>query len=157
MEMTKVVKPFIRMGWPNTFGNIVYIGLILVYEKVCTPFIDMPQNHWHLRKVLYLKQLSVYPLATRLWQWHSHLWELVSFGGISSGDWSCDLLAERILNGLMHLKRTVKYPAFNRAFNSGNVKFSKRIQFDTVKSWSRLPCNDLSSGQNQVCVILYVY
>ncbi len=47
---------------------------------------------------------------------------------------SCDLLAERILNGLMLLKRTVKYPAFKRAFNSGNVKFSKRIQFDTVKS-----------------------
>ncbi len=25
MEMTKVVKPFIRSGRPNTFGNIVYI------------------------------------------------------------------------------------------------------------------------------------
>ncbi len=25
MEMTKVVKPFIRRGWPNTFGNILYI------------------------------------------------------------------------------------------------------------------------------------
>ncbi len=25
MEITKVVKPFIRKGWPNTFGNIVYI------------------------------------------------------------------------------------------------------------------------------------
>ncbi len=25
MEMTKVVKPFIRRGWPNTFGNIVYV------------------------------------------------------------------------------------------------------------------------------------
>ncbi len=25
MEITKVVKPFIRRGWPNTFGNIVYI------------------------------------------------------------------------------------------------------------------------------------
>ncbi len=24
MEITKVVKPFIRRGWPNTFGNIVY-------------------------------------------------------------------------------------------------------------------------------------
>ncbi len=22
--MTKVVKPYIRRGWPNTFGNIVY-------------------------------------------------------------------------------------------------------------------------------------
>ncbi len=22
MEMTKVVKPFVRRGWPNTFGNI---------------------------------------------------------------------------------------------------------------------------------------
>ncbi len=26
MEMTKVVKPFIKRGWPNTFGNIVYVG-----------------------------------------------------------------------------------------------------------------------------------
>ncbi len=25
MEITKVVKPFIRRGWPNTFGNIVYV------------------------------------------------------------------------------------------------------------------------------------
>ncbi len=25
MEITKVVKPFIRRRWPNTFGNIVYI------------------------------------------------------------------------------------------------------------------------------------
>ncbi len=24
MEITKVVKPFIRRGWPNTFANIVY-------------------------------------------------------------------------------------------------------------------------------------
>ncbi len=25
MEITKVVKPFIRRGWPNTFGNMVYV------------------------------------------------------------------------------------------------------------------------------------
>ncbi len=25
MEITKVVKPFIRRGWPNAFGNIVYV------------------------------------------------------------------------------------------------------------------------------------
>ncbi len=25
MEITKAVKPFIRMGWPNTFGNIVCV------------------------------------------------------------------------------------------------------------------------------------
>ncbi len=30
MEITKVVKPFIRRGWPNTFGNIVYIFFIHV-------------------------------------------------------------------------------------------------------------------------------
>ncbi len=29
MEITKVVKPFIRRGWPNTFGNIVYITLVI--------------------------------------------------------------------------------------------------------------------------------
>lgn len=34
----------------------------------------------------------------------------------------------------MLLKRTVKYPAFKRAFNYGNVKFSKIIKFDTVNS-----------------------
>ncbi len=27
MEITKVVKPFIRSGWHNTFGNIVYFEL----------------------------------------------------------------------------------------------------------------------------------
>ncbi len=27
MEIAKVVKPFIRRGWPNTFGNIVYIQI----------------------------------------------------------------------------------------------------------------------------------
>ncbi len=27
MEITKGVKPFIRRGWPNTFGNIVYVGI----------------------------------------------------------------------------------------------------------------------------------
>ncbi len=31
MEITKVVKPFIRRGWPNTFGNIVYIMYINFY------------------------------------------------------------------------------------------------------------------------------
>ncbi len=25
MEITKVVKPFIRRGWPNTFGNTVCV------------------------------------------------------------------------------------------------------------------------------------
>ncbi len=39
MEITKVVKPFIRKGWPNTFGNIVYIYKYLqshvfsIYQK----------------------------------------------------------------------------------------------------------------------------
>ncbi len=33
MEITKVVKPFIRRGWPNTFGNIVYIIIIIIYWK----------------------------------------------------------------------------------------------------------------------------
>ncbi len=27
MEITKVVNPFIRRGWPNTFDNIVYFAL----------------------------------------------------------------------------------------------------------------------------------
>ncbi len=27
MEIAKVVKPFIRRGWPNTFGNIEYIQI----------------------------------------------------------------------------------------------------------------------------------
>ncbi len=35
MEIAKVVKPFIRSGWPNTFGNIVYISvckkLVIMY------------------------------------------------------------------------------------------------------------------------------
>ncbi len=33
MEMTKVVKPFIRRGCPNTFGNIVYNNIIVVNGK----------------------------------------------------------------------------------------------------------------------------
>ncbi len=27
MEITKVVKPFIKRRWPNTFGNIVYVNI----------------------------------------------------------------------------------------------------------------------------------
>ncbi len=27
MEITKVVKPFIRRRWPNTFVNIVYLAV----------------------------------------------------------------------------------------------------------------------------------
>ncbi len=34
MENTKVVKPFIRRGWPNTFGNIVYV-CVCVCVCVC--------------------------------------------------------------------------------------------------------------------------
>ncbi len=33
MEITKVVKPFIRRGWLNTFGNIVYV-YVYVYVTV---------------------------------------------------------------------------------------------------------------------------
>ncbi len=29
MEITKVVKPFIRRGWPNTFGYIVYVYIYI--------------------------------------------------------------------------------------------------------------------------------
>ncbi len=29
MEITKVVKPFIRRGWPKTFANIVYIYIYI--------------------------------------------------------------------------------------------------------------------------------
>ncbi len=28
MEITKVVKHCIKRGWPNTFGNIVYVTLL---------------------------------------------------------------------------------------------------------------------------------
>ncbi len=28
MEITKVVKPSIRRGWPNTFGNVVYVSAV---------------------------------------------------------------------------------------------------------------------------------
>ncbi len=37
MEITKVVKPFIRRGWPNTFCNIVYtinLGLQQLIDKI---------------------------------------------------------------------------------------------------------------------------
>ncbi len=30
MEITKVVKPFIKRGWPNIFVNIVYVCDVLV-------------------------------------------------------------------------------------------------------------------------------
>ncbi len=33
MEITKVVKPFIRRGWPNMFGNIVCVCVyIYIYS-----------------------------------------------------------------------------------------------------------------------------
>ncbi len=31
MEITKVVKPFIRRGCPNTFGKIVYMEITFTY------------------------------------------------------------------------------------------------------------------------------
>ncbi len=31
MEITEVVKPFIRRGWLNTFDNIVYIYVYIFY------------------------------------------------------------------------------------------------------------------------------
>ncbi len=34
MEITKVVKPFIRRGWPYTFGNIVYILEYYIIHQV---------------------------------------------------------------------------------------------------------------------------
>ncbi len=33
MEITKVDKPFIRRGWPNTFANIVYIYIYIQWGK----------------------------------------------------------------------------------------------------------------------------
>ncbi len=34
MEITKVVKPFIKRGWPNTFRKIVYILIYCIYFKI---------------------------------------------------------------------------------------------------------------------------
>ncbi len=34
MEITKVVKPFIKRGWPNTLGNIVYMHAFM-HTHVC--------------------------------------------------------------------------------------------------------------------------
>ncbi len=34
MEITKVVKPFIRRGWPNTFGNIVYLHFTFIHVYI---------------------------------------------------------------------------------------------------------------------------
>ncbi len=37
MEITKVVKPLIKRGWPNTFANIVYVLLVHFYSLImCT-------------------------------------------------------------------------------------------------------------------------
>ncbi len=33
MEITKVVKPFIRRG-ANTFGNIVYVDILIKWETL---------------------------------------------------------------------------------------------------------------------------
>ncbi len=49
MENTKVVKPFIRRGWPNTFGNIVYICLHFKasYIWYILEFININNNDSH--------------------------------------------------------------------------------------------------------------
>ncbi len=43
MEMTKVVKCFIRRGWPNTSGNIVYINENSFIENLAVSKYSM----WH--------------------------------------------------------------------------------------------------------------
>ncbi len=35
MEISKVVKPFIKRGRPNNFGNIVYVNHIYIYIYIC--------------------------------------------------------------------------------------------------------------------------
>ncbi len=41
MEITKVVKPFVRRGWPNTFGNIVYLYISAVKISALTQEINI--------------------------------------------------------------------------------------------------------------------
>ncbi len=48
MEITKVVKPFIRRGWPNTFGNIVYI-YIYIYIYIYLHFKSIVPKFFFLR------------------------------------------------------------------------------------------------------------
>ncbi len=43
MEITKVVKPFIRRGRPNTFGNMVHICVhvrVSVFVCVCDDYTE---------------------------------------------------------------------------------------------------------------------
>ncbi len=40
MEITKVVKSLIKRGWPNTFGNIVY----LLKLKLFQPYFNFEGN-----------------------------------------------------------------------------------------------------------------
>ncbi len=43
MEITKVVKPFIRRGWPNTFGYTVYISIQGNMSYITCPY-ELPPN-----------------------------------------------------------------------------------------------------------------
>ncbi len=50
MEITKVVKPFIRRGRPYTFGNIVYI---MIYTgKVHHWYIVLYNHRWKLKALI---------------------------------------------------------------------------------------------------------
>ncbi len=59
MEITKVVKPFIRRGCSNTFGNIVYISAVKVNALTQIPFNGTHFiNAWLTQRVF-----SVWPMA----------------------------------------------------------------------------------------------
>ncbi len=46
MEMTKVVKAFIRRGWPNTFGNILYINPVISQFCTCSTQTNVTNQIW---------------------------------------------------------------------------------------------------------------
>ncbi len=48
MEIAKIVKPFIRRGWPNTFGNIVYHqheNAFIIYPDIVAKWLFLCKKH----------------------------------------------------------------------------------------------------------------
>ncbi len=80
MEINKVVKPFIRRGWPNTFGNIVYISMCeyLVIMYLHKEELGMEEG----------KRMSVWQIIWQVWERINFYILLIVVGGVTIS-WFC--------------------------------------------------------------------
>ncbi len=66
MEITKVIKPFIKRGWPNTFGNIVYI-YIDTYINMDFAFVEWMIYIYSRQYTMFTAQYSIKWASGAFW------------------------------------------------------------------------------------------